>query len=554
MKDPWRAAVVGKTDRVEKAKSKLSARVEPFWLNPATIKGTVAMVGGGAILAFPGESLLILRIVLGVALIVTGAADLWFHLRGRKPGNRVRDLAEGLLTVGLGVLFLVFPAETLKVIMVIIGVYFGLRGVTVTVAAIKDRGSETWLLDLARGAFFLVFAAVIVVLPEAVFAGFVAALAAAAVVLGGVMLAYGIQHHSEDALVDVDAGSVSQIVRDWMMLQDVGDDRRDEIDDGLYFEQPDRTNKLVAWWVMLLLSVAIATFGILQDSTAVVIGAMLIAPLMTPIIGTAAAAVNGWPRRITTSLGMIAAGVSASIGLAFIIGAWAPQLIPLATNSQVTSRVSPNIIDMGIALAAGAAGAFANVNKRVSASIAGVAIAVALVPPLGVVGLTLHAGMLGEAFGAFLLFLTNLVSIILAAMIVFALTGFAPVSRMKENSNEIKRVAITVSIATMVIAIPLAFTVSSVIAVAANQANAQKAVETWLENSPELELSRIEVRGSNVSIIVTGPENTPPIQDLEDALTETIGKPVTVEVEHIPAIVVIYSDADGETRTEVGDR
>ncbi|MEA2024308.1 MAG: DUF389 domain-containing protein [Actinomycetota bacterium] len=542
---------MSRSDRIKGAKAKLTARAEPFWLNPATIKGTVAIGGGGAILLFPGESLFILRVVLGVALIITGVGDLWFHLRGRRPGNRVRDLAEGVLTVGLGALFLVFPAETLKVIMLIVGVYFGVRGVIVTIGAIKQRGSDTWALDLARGLFFIVFAGFMLLLPEAVFSGFVVALAAAAVVVGGVILSYGIQHHTEETLVDVDAASVSQIVRDWMMLRDVGDARRDEIDDGLYFEQPDRTNKLVAWWVMLLLSVAIATFGVLQDSTAVVIGAMLIAPLMTPIIGAALGAVNGWPKRVTTSLGMIAAGVSASVGLAFVIGAWTPQLIPLATNSQVTSRVSPNIIDMGIALAAGAAGAFANANKRVSASIAGVAIAVALVPPLGVVGLTLHAGMYGDAFGAFLLFMTNLVSIILAAMVVFALTGVAPVSKMKENANEIKRVAITVTIAAIIIAIPLAFTVSSIITNAARQAEAQKATETWLEDSPDLELDRINVKGSEVSIVITGPESMPPVPDLEDALSESFGKPVTVEVEHIPAIVVVYSDADGEIRTEV---
>ena len=544
---------MAKTGKVQKAKAQLSARVEPFWLNPATIKGTVAIVGGVAILGFPAESLLVLRIVLGVALIVTGLGDLWFHLRGREAGNRVRDLAEGLLTIGLGVLFLVFPAETLRVIMLIAGIYLAVRGVIVIAGAIKSRGSETWALDLARGLFFIVFAAFMLLLPEAVFSGFIVALAAGAVVVGGVMLAYGMQHHNEDALVDVDAGSVSQIVRDWMMLQDVGDARRDEIDDGLYFEPPDRTNKLVAWWVMLLLSVAIATFGILQDSTAVVIGAMLIAPLMTPIIGTAAGAVNGWPMRVTSSLGMVVAGVGASIGLAFIIGAWAPQLIPLATNSQVVSRVNPNIIDMGIALAAGAAGAFASVNKRVSASIAGVAIAVALVPPLGVVGLTLHAGMLSDAFGALMLFMTNLVSIILAAMIVFALTGFAPVSKMRENANQIKRVAIAVGIAALVIAIPLAFTVSSIIQTAAHQTEARKATETWLEDAPDLELGRIDVRGSEISIIVTGPESIPEIRDLEDALSESFGTPATVTVEHIPAIVVIYSDEKGETRTEVGE-
>ncbi len=534
-------------------KSKLSARVEPFWLNPATIKGTVAIVAGASILAFPGATIVMLRYIVGAALIASGAADLWFHLRGREPGKRVRDLAEGLLTIAVGAVLLIFPAETLRVVMLVVGVYLAVRGIAVTIRAIKERGTDMWALDLARGAFFIVFAAVMVTLPEAVFSGLIVAVAAMFVVIGGVMLAYGIQHHSDDVLVDLDAASVSQIVRDWMMLQDVGDDQRDEIDDGLYFEQPDRTNKLVAWWVMLLLSVAIATFGVLQDSTAVVIGAMLIAPLMTPIIGTAAGAVNGWSARMSASLALITAGVGASIGLAFVIGAWAPQLIPLATNSQVTSRVNPNIIDMGIALAAGAAGAFASVNKRVSASIAGVAIAVALVPPLGVVGLTLHAGMYGDALGAFTLFLTNLVSIILAAMIVFALTGFAPISRMKENANQIKRVAITVSIAAILIAIPLAFTVTSVITAAAHQSTAQKAVEGWLEEAPDLEVGRIEVKGSDVSIIVTGPENIPPIQDLEDALSESFGKPVTVLVEHIPAIVVIYSDADGERRGEVGD-
>jgi len=533
-------------------KKKLSARVEPFWLNPATIKGTIAIFSGVVILSFPAETLLILRIVLGVALVAAGVSDLWFHLRGRDTGNRVRHLLEGLLSITIGVLSLIYPAKTLSVLMQLFGAYLAVRGIVVIFGAIKNHGSDGWGLNLTRGIFFIVFAGFMVILPEAVFSGFIAALAAAAVVLGGIMLAYGVQHHTDDELANVDAGSVSQIVRDWMKLQDVGDARRDEIDDSLYFEQPDRTNKLVAWWVMLMLSVAIATFGILQDSTAVVIGAMLIAPLMTPIIGVAAGAVNGWTRRITESLGMIAAGVGASIGLAFIIGAWTPQLIPLTSNYQVISRVSPNIIDMGIALAAGAAGAFANVNKRVSASIAGVAIAVALVPPLGVVGLTLHAGMFDDALGAFTLFLTNLVSIILAAMIVFALTGFAPVSRMKENADKVKRVAITVAIATLVVAIPLALTVSSVLSEAADHSTAREATEDWLGDSPDLALDLVEVDGSEVSVLVTGSEAIPPVQALENALTEAFGEPVSVIVQHVPAIVVTYSDAEGETRTELG--
>ncbi|MCL1587078.1 MAG: DUF389 domain-containing protein [Actinomycetia bacterium] len=542
---------MNESEQVRKPRSKISGRVEPFWLNPATVKGTIAILGGGLVLTFPASTLEVLRLVLGIALIVGGAGDLWFQLRSHRTASRVRVIVESAVTLAAGVLLLLFPSETIKGVMVVAGIYFAIRGVIVVFGAIRDRGSETWALDLARGALFIVMAGLIFVLPEAVFSGLIVTLAAGSVLIGGVMLAYGVQHHSDDALVDLDASSVSQIVRDWMELQDVGESRRHEIDEGLYFEKPDRTNKLVAWWVMLLLSVAIATFGILQDSTAVVIGAMLIAPLMTPIIGAAGAAVNGWPWRVTRSLSMVVAGVAASIALAFIIGAWVPQLTPLSANSQVQSRINPNIIDMGIALAAGAAGAFASVNKRVSASIAGVAIAVALVPPLGVVGLTLHEGMIGDAFGAFTLFLTNLVSIILAAMIVFALTGFAPVSKMKENAIEIKRVAMTVVIAVILIAIPLAFTVSNVLTTAARQTSAQKVVESWLEPTPDIDLNSIEVSGSNVSIILTGSESFPEVPELEDALSDAFDIPVTVIVEQIPSIVVIYSDVDGEVRTEI---
>jgi len=530
-------------------KDKFSARVEPFWLNPATIKGTLAIAGGLAILAFPNGTLLILRLVLGIGLIISGATDLWFLLRRRTTNHRLRDTLEAVLPIVAGLAFLLIPEATIRVITLVAGIYLTVRAVTILVAVLKTSGDEPRGVDLTRGLLLIVFAGFLIFAPEAVFSGFVVVLAAASVVLGGVMLAYGIQHHSDDKLVDIDVASVSQLVTDWMMLQDVGDSRRDEIDDTLYFEPPDHANKLVAWWVMLLLSVAIATFGIIQDSTAVVIGAMLIAPLMTPIIGAAAGAVSGWPMRLTTSLGMIAAGVGASIGLAFVIGAWTPIIVPLATNTQVTSRINPNIVDMGIALAAGAAGAFASVNRRVSASIAGVAIAVALVPPLGVVGLTLHAGMIHDSFGAFLLFLTNLVSIILAAMIVFALTGFAPVSRMKKNASQIKQVAFAVSLAALVIAIPLAFTVSSVITSAAHQAAAKKATTEWLVDSDELELVSVTVKGDQVDVVLAGSEGIPPIEDLADALTSSLGNDVAVRVDLTPTIITTYSADSGEQRS-----
>jgi hypothetical protein len=180
------------------------------------------------------------------------------------------------------VLFLVFPIETLKVIVLIVGVYFAVRGIAVTIAAPKERGSDMWALDLARGAFFVVFAAVMALLPEAVFAGFLAVLAAGAVVAGGVMLAYGIQHHNDDA-ASTCSFSFSVII---MVLPRTPNSNR-----WGHYVRPHHLHRASDR------PVAIAAFGVLQDSTAVVIGAMLIAPLMTPIIGTATGAVKGWHAR-----------------------------------------------------------------------------------------------------------------------------------------------------------------------------------------------------------------------------------------------------------------
>ena len=118
------------SDQTKQSRTKFSSRVEPFWLNPATIKGTVAIGAGATILTFPDATLFVIRAVLGVALVITGLADLWFHLRGANRGNRVRDLAEGLLTIAVGLFFIAFPAETLKTVMLIAGVYLAMRGIS----------------------------------------------------------------------------------------------------------------------------------------------------------------------------------------------------------------------------------------------------------------------------------------------------------------------------------------------------------------------------------------------------------------------------------------
>jgi uncharacterized hydrophobic protein (TIGR00271 family) len=534
--------------QVEPSDLRATGRVLPYWVNPATVKGTLAILVGVNLLYAPRISESLLQLVLGLGLIVAGVSDLWFKV-GRKGRARFGGVMGALAAIAAGMGLLVWPNATVGVIGLILAVYLLTRGLVTVVSSLRQRQhNDRWKLDFSRGSLAFGLGLIAFIIPGAVLIGFAVFLAVVSVVVGGIMLSHGLRARTEAQSNDLDAESVSQIMVDWVVARDVGDPRRDEIGEGLFFEQPSRVAKLVSWWVMLLLSVAIATFGVMQDSTAVVIGAMLIAPLMTPILGSAAAIVNAWPARLRESMILVFLGVSAAVGLAFVIGQWLPTIVPLATNSQVTSRISPNLVDMLIALAAGAAGAYASVDRRVSSSIAGVAIAVALVPPLGVVGLELQAGELSNASGAFLLFLTNFVSIILSAILVFLLTGYADLKRLGENRDTVGAALRTVVFAALLILVPLVFTAEGVISSAGRQASAQEAVAEWLGEDSTLDTVRVTVDEFAVDVLLSGNGTVPPLTDLEKDLTEAFGSPASIRVEYIPAEVQTYTSEDGLTQ------
>jgi uncharacterized hydrophobic protein (TIGR00271 family) len=181
--------------------------------------------------------------------------------------------------------------------------------------------------------------------------------------------------------------------------------------------------------LFVVLSCVIATFGLVLNSGAVIIGAMLIAPLMPPILAFALAVVPGDVRRAavacaTVLLGAgIAVGLSAALGLLVAGSEW-NSLAQLPT--EILSRTQPSLFDLAVALAGGAAAAYALAEPKLSATLAGVAVATALMPPLCVVGLGL-AGMDASVWrGALLLFCANFVAITCAGALVFALRGFSP--------------------------------------------------------------------------------------------------------------------------------
>ncbi len=191
----------------------------------------------------------------------------------------------------------------------------------------------------------------------------------------------------------------------------------------------------VGFFVMLALATVIATFGLIANSAPAIIGAMIIAPLMAPIMGLSYGLVTAEGRLICRSIATVIAGVCVVLAIAYV----STRVIGLRiTGSEVLNRTAPTTLDLGVALAAGAAAAFSYTRRNIANSIAGVAIAVALVPPLAVTGIGLALGRkavtgtgesLGDfglsaggtdiAVGAFVLFLTNLLGIVAIAILVF---------------------------------------------------------------------------------------------------------------------------------------
>jgi uncharacterized hydrophobic protein (TIGR00271 family) len=208
----------------------------------------------------------------------------------------------------------------------------------------------------------------------------------------------------------------------------------------------------VDFFVMSGLSAAIATFGLLQNSPAVIIGAMLVAPLMAAIFGLSLGVVRGDVRLLRRAASAMLRGILLAIAVAAAMTLILPKR-PLA--SEVIVRAQPNLLDLGVALASGAAGAYALCRKDVSASLPGVAIAAALVPPLAVIGIGLSKLQGDVAGGALLLFVTNLVAISAAGGLVFLWLGFRPIPGQQARARVFQR-GILGSVALLVaVSVPL---------------------------------------------------------------------------------------------------
>lgn len=280
---------------------------------------------------------------------------------------------------------------------------------------------------------------------------------------------------------------------------------------GAYFlEGPGRARALSSFWVLLVLSAVIASAGVVADSTATVIGAMIVAPLMRPIVGAAAAIVLARRHQIMMNIGLMVTGAMAVVAVGYLLGVLSQVEVTAATNSQVAGRVHPRLIDLVAALATGIVGVFAVVRSDISDTLPGVAIAISLVPPLAVVGLTLESGAPGEATGALLLFGTNVAAIIATSTVVFLTTGLRDAARESGVSVGVLtgRTLAIVAASVVVVTVPLGLGTRDVVQQQITIAAVRPVAEAWADQQG-WEIADIVVRGQAIHIVALGPNPEP---------------------------------------------
>lgn len=278
-----------------------------------------------------------------------------------------------------------------------------------------------------------------------------------------------------------------------------------------------------AYYLLVCLSAIIATLGLLANSAAVVIGAMLIAPLMGPIFGIALSLTIGNNKLLRKAFLAEAVGIILAIGLPVLIG-----LIPMRPDfgSEILARTQPTVYDVLIALASGFAGAYALINEKISPALPGVAIATALVPPLATCGLNLAAGNFVLAGGAFLLFMINFIAIEFAAASMFMLYGLAELHKTDKGSR-IKGVIRRLGISFVVLAIATTFMTHTLISIIETNKLDKQIREVLVENIDNYAGARLSDMkysktdsGLEVRAVVVTPQEFEPtrVATLEDAL------------------------------------
>ena len=285
------------------------------------------------------------------------------------------------------------------------------------------------------------------------------------------------------------------------------------------------------YYMMLFLSAVISTLGLLAGSAAAIIGAMIVAPLMGPIIGMAFAITMNNRRLLKRSGLSVATGALLTVGTAYLIC----NTVGLNTlNPEILARTRPTLIDLVIGLAAGAAGAFAKTRREVADALPGVAIAVALVPPLSVVGVGLAYGNQSVLTGATLLFFTNLAGIILSGGLVFIWQDYGSLRRARHGLT-------TSLIVLSVLGIPLGLSMRRLIVEEQTRTLVDSLIRDETNVFEEADIRRLGVISQgkimHVNLEVAASEDSiaeDQIELMHQSLEERLGRPINLKLSIFP--------------------
>ncbi|EMA46678.1 TIGR00341 family protein [Halococcus saccharolyticus] len=321
----------------------------------------------------------------------------------------------------------------------------------------------------------------------------------------------------------------------------------------LYARAQDLAPANSTFFAFLILSTIIATTGLLLDSAATIIGAMVVAPLMGPAISASVGTILDDQRMASRGVTLQVTGLLAAIATAAIMG-WLLQetiLIPpdldIRTIPQVAERTSPNFLSLFLALGSGLAGAL-SIMRGAGSALVGVAIAVALIPPAATSGLGLAFGLPGVAIAAAVLVLVNLLAINLSALILFYLSGFKPLDAGKFEG-------VKASVFSRIVVIAIGIAVLSIVLGAVTWTTFQaQSYEQQTKTELQQQFTQADLRGVelvrttvdyepadillgnepevNVLIGISRDQTVPPdlAQQFDDHLTEQLGQDVAVRV------------------------
>lgn len=287
-----------------------------------------------------------------------------------------------------------------------------------------------------------------------------------------------------------------------------------------------RDARLTRQYVLLcVLSAAIATLGLLTNSTAVVIGAMLVSPLMSPIMALGFGLATFDAKFLWRGAVTLMVGVAVAVLTALIVVAVSPVR---DVTTEIVARTRPNLLDLGVAIVGGLAGVFAVLARRDSVMV-GVAIATALMPPLATVAFGFITSRPDFASGALLLFITNTAAIALSATAYARLAGFG--HTLSHRQTLLQTVVIIGAVA--MLAVPLTFTLRQIVTEARVATLARQTLQR--AGPEEMQIERIEIDGDRTPVRISATV-------LSDSFRASLDRDVARRMEEVlkrPVVVTI---------------